>query len=239
MGSKDVGERALGHPDSELLQLPDDAQVAPARVLPGEAHDELDGLVRERWPPRSPVRVGPAPADEGSMPAHDRLGRDEERRPALSRHETRQAGDERPVRPGEPRSGDLSPENRRLVAQHQDLGVLSGGVPPVDSHQLDDAANKTVEKAERHGTGALRRSSHLVKLAIEFLDPSRCARPAERRSAHKGRRRSAGSPQPRSGPGRAVRRACGRCRGHLSSGHVEQLEYIRLVAGHRVSPFDA
>jgi hypothetical protein len=72
--------------------------------------------------------------------------------------------------PGEPGSGDVSPEGRQLMAQHQDLGAPSGA-QPVDPHQLDHAANKTVEEAE-HRVGASRRSSHQVKPTIEYVDPS-------------------------------------------------------------------
>ena len=50
MASQDVGDAALGDRDAELLQLPDDAQVAPARVLPGEADDQLDGLLGQGRP---------------------------------------------------------------------------------------------------------------------------------------------------------------------------------------------
>jgi hypothetical protein len=46
MTSQDVGDAALGDGDAELLQLPDDAQVAPAGVLPRQMDDQLDRLLR-------------------------------------------------------------------------------------------------------------------------------------------------------------------------------------------------
>ena len=95
--------------------------------------------------------VGPAPADEGSMPAQDRLGRDEERRPALLGDEPRQGGDECSVRPGEAGSCDLAAKDRHLVAQHQDLGVLGDAVHVVDRQELEDPTDQAVEEAERHG----------------------------------------------------------------------------------------
>lgn len=48
----------------------------------------------------------------------------EEVHPPLSWDEAYEQGDERPVRPGEARSADLASEDRQLVAQDQDLGVL-------------------------------------------------------------------------------------------------------------------
>ena len=46
VGSKDVGDASLRDAGAELPQLADDSQVAPARVLSGEAQARLDGLVR-------------------------------------------------------------------------------------------------------------------------------------------------------------------------------------------------
>jgi hypothetical protein len=106
------------------------------------------------------------------MPAQDRLGRDEERSPALARDQSRQGGDDRPVRPGEPRPGDLTAKDRHLVTQHQDLCVLGDGVHAMDRQDLDDATDYAVEEAECHGTAGSRLGSCLVKLAIPLLDPS-------------------------------------------------------------------
>ena len=81
VGAQDVRDAVLRHGDAELLQLADDPQVAPARVRSSESHDQLDGLLGESRTPWSSVRVGPAPSNEGAMPAEDGLGSDEERRP--------------------------------------------------------------------------------------------------------------------------------------------------------------
>lgn len=149
--AQDVGDAAFRHRDAELSQLTHDAEVAPARVLPRQAHDERDRLLGKRWPSGTAVRVGPPPSDKGSVPAQDRLGRDEERRPALSVDEACQRGDECPVRPGEAGSGDLAAD-RQLVPQHQDLGVLGYGVHAVDRQGFYDATKETVEEAERHAS---------------------------------------------------------------------------------------
>jgi hypothetical protein len=53
VASQDVRDAAFGYRDAELIQLPDNAQVVPARVLPCQAHDQLDGLSRQGRGPGS------------------------------------------------------------------------------------------------------------------------------------------------------------------------------------------
>ena len=106
------------------------------------------------------------------MPAQDRLGGDEERRPTLPWHEPGQGGDERSVGPGEPGSCDLAAQDGQLVAEHQDLRILGDGVHPVDAQELDDATDQAVEEAERHGVAGSPSRSCLVKPTIGLLDPS-------------------------------------------------------------------
>ena len=124
MAAQDVGDASLGHPDAELSELADDAEVAPAGVLSGQAADERDGLVGKRWPARATMRVGPASLHEGPVPGEDRLRPDEERSPALPRDEAGEQSDARPIRSGEARTAHLAAQHGQLVAQHQDLGIL-------------------------------------------------------------------------------------------------------------------
>ncbi len=116
--------------------------------------------------------VGPPPSDKGSVPTQDRLGRDEERHPALPVDEACERGDECPVRPGEAGSCDLAAKDQHLVTHHQDLGVLGDGVHAVHRQDLDDATNKTVEEAERHGSARSLLGSFLVKLGIALFPRS-------------------------------------------------------------------
>ena len=106
------------------------------------------------------------------MPSQDRFRRDEERRPALSVDEACLRGDERPVRPGEPRLCDLAAEHRHLVAQHQDLGVFGHGVHVVDRQGFYDATDQAVEEAEHHEPARSLLTSSQVKSRIVLLDPS-------------------------------------------------------------------
>ncbi len=80
------------------------------------------------------------------MPAEDGLWRDEERTPALPRHEASQEGDESTIRPGEAGTGDLAAKHGQLVAQDEDLGIFRRGIRPVDAHDPEDAPHETVEE---------------------------------------------------------------------------------------------
>jgi hypothetical protein len=84
------------------------------------------------------------------MPPKDRLRRDEEGCPSLTRDEVSEGADERSVRPGETRTGDLALEDGELVVQHEDLGVFSYSVQLVDADCFGEAANEAVEEGERH-----------------------------------------------------------------------------------------
>jgi hypothetical protein len=101
------------------------------------------------------------------MPAKDRLGRDEERRPPSGRHERRQGGDERPVREEEARTANLTAEDGELLAEQEDLGLLVDRVHSADPDEFTHATDQAEEEAERQGAGASSGRSCLVKPAIE------------------------------------------------------------------------
>lgn len=116
----------------------------PFRWNAQQAHDQPDGFLGQVWAPRFAVRIGPPSSHQGSMPAQDGLGRDEERGPALLRDEPRQGGDDRSVRPGEAGPCDLAAKDRHLVTQRQDLGVLGDEVHAVERQDLEDATDQAI-----------------------------------------------------------------------------------------------
>jgi hypothetical protein len=67
----------LRHADAELLQLADDAEISPPRILPSQSADQLYGLFGKTRTTWSAVRLGPL-LDQRAVPTEDRLGRDEE-----------------------------------------------------------------------------------------------------------------------------------------------------------------
>jgi hypothetical protein len=65
------------------MQLALDALITPVGLLCGQADQLLDAVV-ERRSSLSTARVGPRACDEAAVPAQQRLGLDEEARPATS-----------------------------------------------------------------------------------------------------------------------------------------------------------
>ncbi len=108
MAAKNGGDAGLGDDDAELLELAHDSQVAPAWVLPCQANDQLDRLMGQGRAAGASVGIGPSSSNEGTMPAKDRLGRDEEGCPSLTRDEASEDADDRSIRPGEAGTGDLT-----------------------------------------------------------------------------------------------------------------------------------
>jgi hypothetical protein len=94
-GGADRGCRDA-HTKPEQLAL--DALVAPARVLPGQADDQLLQFLVEWRSPCSAVRVGPGAGDQPPVPAQQRLWPDEEARPAGSGQGAADRCEQRPIR---------------------------------------------------------------------------------------------------------------------------------------------
>ena len=136
MAAKNSGDAGLGDGDAELLELTDDAEVAPARVLPCQADDQLDCLFGQGRAAVALMGISPSSSYEGTMPAKDCLGRDEEGCPPLTRDEASEGTDERSVRPGKAGTADLALEYGELVAQHEDLRFLRHRVHPVDANRF-------------------------------------------------------------------------------------------------------
>ena len=70
MPTKDFTDRCRRDGHAELAALAHDAQVAPARALPGQSQDEVDDpFVKGFRTGAAAVRVGPRPGDEAPVPA--------------------------------------------------------------------------------------------------------------------------------------------------------------------------
>ena len=77
---------------TELQQLTGDPRVAPAWVLPRQAQDEFANATLNRWPSRRSLRLRPSAAYELSVPAQQRLRRDEQAVAARRRQQPGCAG---------------------------------------------------------------------------------------------------------------------------------------------------
>ena len=111
------------HPVPQAEQLALDAQVPPARVLPRQLLHQRADLVRDRRASR-PVRIGPLLADQAPVPGQQGARGYDPVQPQAVGQRPCQGGEYGTVSPVRSRAGDLSPEDRDLVAEDQDLHVL-------------------------------------------------------------------------------------------------------------------
>ena len=109
-------DRGCRHPNAEVQQLSLDALVSPARVLGGQADDQLLHVFVQRWSPVSTMWVGPGAGDHSSMPAQQRLRGDDEAGPAGSGQQSADGGEHGAVGGFQPGSRGLAAKHRQLVA---------------------------------------------------------------------------------------------------------------------------
>jgi hypothetical protein len=107
-------DRGCRDPNAEVQQLTLDALVAPARVLCGQADDQLLDVLVELRPPLAKARVGPRACDQAPVPAQQRLRGNEEAGPAGPRKHTTDRGQQGAVGGLEPGSWDLAVQHAKL-----------------------------------------------------------------------------------------------------------------------------
>ena len=78
MAAQDCPNARRGEPNAHGGQLPVDPPISPCRVLSCQTKDERDRAGRNRRSSRPPVRVGPVPSHEFSVPSQQSLRLDEE-----------------------------------------------------------------------------------------------------------------------------------------------------------------
>jgi hypothetical protein len=125
VSSKHIAHGGRREIDAELLQLADDAEIAPARILPRETKYEREDIGIERV--RSDLvrtREPPVPADEFTVPAQQRCWCDEKSGPPLTRKKSSECRQYDAIGWGEPRSRYLATEDRELMTKDRDLDVL-------------------------------------------------------------------------------------------------------------------
>ena len=129
-----------------------DALVAPAWVLPGQTDDQLLDLLIQ-WRSSRSTRVGPRAGDQPPMPTQQRVGLDEEARPADSGEDAADRSEQGAVSRLQPRAWNLAAQHTELVAQHEDLQVLAGVAAAEQGEQLDGAAQRQVGEFRQHQVG--------------------------------------------------------------------------------------
>src|SRR5262249_41427202 len=105
---ENVAHGARRDSDACLAQLAGDPQVAPARVLAGEAQDQLAYIGVDPRPARAAVRVCPAASEQSAMPGQQRLRPHRERGPGAARKHPAKRGQQHSVVRLEARPPDLA-----------------------------------------------------------------------------------------------------------------------------------
>src|SRR3954471_7438811 len=123
--AQELADRRRRDAEPQRPDLARDPLVAPAAVLARESQDQLADLAADRRSPRARCRVGPAPRHELAMPADERVGRNEERTPALAREQPARGGQERAVGGPKRRLRDVAPQDGELTPEHDDLSSLN------------------------------------------------------------------------------------------------------------------
>jgi len=117
-------DRRLRATPASLRLAPEQHHDTKAGVLPGQADDQALYLLVQRRPAGLAVRLGPRAGDQPSMPPQ-RLRSNEEARPAGSRQDAADGGEQGPVGGSELGPRRLAAQQGELVAQDEDLEVVS------------------------------------------------------------------------------------------------------------------
>ncbi len=131
----------MGNLNPELEQLAVDPRRAPQRVPLAHAHDQLADVRRDRWPPWGAAGVrspSPVTAKTFSMPADDGLRLHDDEGVQATGPQTIEPDPECPVERCERGSRlSLSPQDRHLMAEGQDLELKLGSGPKPRSHDAE------------------------------------------------------------------------------------------------------
>lgn len=139
-----------GDGDAHGGELTVDAAVAPSRVLLRQAEDECGRSLRDARPTGPAVRIRPALGDEVPVPTQQGCRLDEEVPESPAGEQTCEPRQNRSVGRLQCRSVNLAPEDRHLVAQHDDLDGEIRVTAPNESDELEDTAERPVEEREGH-----------------------------------------------------------------------------------------
>ena len=112
----------------------------PQRGFCGQADDQLLNVVVHRRSSWSAAWVGPGAGDHAPVPAQQRLGLDEEARPAGPGQDAAERREQGPVGRLQPGSRRLAAQDDELVAQDEDLEIFGGVATGELGEQLNRAA---------------------------------------------------------------------------------------------------
>jgi hypothetical protein len=138
----------VAEPDQLALHPP----VPPPGVLCRDADHERADRRRRGRPPQTPAaRVVPLARDQPTVPGeHRRRGHRKHLIPPAARDQSRQRRQPQPVGWLVADPADLATQDRVLVPEHQDFGVLGHPVPRQHRQAAEQAAYEQVENGNDH-----------------------------------------------------------------------------------------
>jgi len=143
-------DRGCADPNAKLAEFPGDPDAAPAGVLPRHPQDEPSDRRVNRWSAGLALLVvGPLSSHQLTVPAKQRLRRDEERCPPIPGNGSAGCGQQDAVEHGEPGTADLAAQHPKLLPEHQNLQVLRAVTGAREDQQADERSDQQPEH-ERH-----------------------------------------------------------------------------------------
>jgi hypothetical protein len=160
--------------DAELKKLPPDPEVAPARVLPPQAKDQvLDGGIERGT--AGPARGALAPAHELPVPSGERVRAHQEAPQSIAGEQTSCWGQKCSVGGGEAGSRSSPAEDLQLAAEDGRLEIPL--LHAAADEQAEKAREEPIQQGHEHRAKSDLRgdlpANGQVRDPIEFLYPSR------------------------------------------------------------------
>jgi hypothetical protein len=167
VSAQDLADGGGGRPVPEPTQLALDPDHAPPGVLPGQAHDQRDELVRHRRTARRPG-LAPFGRYQPPMPAQQRARSHDPRGAQRFRHDPRQRGEHGPIGPGHPRSGVRPAQHGHFVPQREYLHILSRRGPGQQRQPGQHGHQQPVSQRDKHGCRSCRHQNPRSSPAAEY-----------------------------------------------------------------------
>ena len=164
MPDQDRAHRTRRDRNAQAEQLTDDPFVAPAWLLSGEPDDELLDFASDLPASDPTARTCLAARHQPLVPAQQRPRTHQEHRPGPARQRTAQRRKQHSISLAKLQRLGLSPQDRELVPQDQDLEFLRTRRPAAQHEQREQSARNQIHERRQHarpptdGTPTVQRS---------------------------------------------------------------------------------
>jgi hypothetical protein len=152
-----------------------DTPIPPRRVLGRHPQDQAPQLRWNRRPTGRAVWHGPVASDQLAMPAQQGLRCHEPMVSTLGGEQSGQRREHGAVWPGGAWAGDLTAQDRDLMSEYEDFGVLGRLLAGQQREPAEELAEDDVEESQRHDWRSSRTSSPCCEAV---------GQPSRRRSRH-------------------------------------------------------